>query len=203
MDNKEYLTEENYARGKKKVVAIALIVLVLGLLIGGSLIATGIIKSSQAQTSSSTEKSKETIQSEIDGLNSEMAILKAKKNQEFTSNGFSEEYYRLDNEINTKQNKIFDLKAEIRESNSGFNLTISKAKYVPLYMFGGFIIVASCMIASSIYMFAKRREILAFQAQQVMPVAKEGINKMAPTIGNAAGEIAKGIKEGLRDEEDK
>ena len=36
-----------------------------------------------------------------------------------------------------------------------------------------------------------------FHAQQVMPVAKEGIDEMAPTIGEAAGKIAKGIKKGL------
>jgi len=203
---KEFLTEENYERGKKKVITIALIVLVLGLLIGGSLIATGIIKSSQVETTSSTARSKETIQSEIDSLNSELATLKAKKNQEFTSNGFSEEYYRLDNEIKTKQSKITELETEKWKTDSGFNSTkdtISKAKYVPLYMFGAFIIIASCMISGSIYLFAKRREITAFTAQQVMPVAQEGIEKMAPTVGNAAGSIAqgitKGIKEGLKD----
>ena len=203
---KEFLTEENYERGKKKVVTIALIVLVLGLLIGGSLIATGIIKSSQVETTSSTARSKETIQSEIDSLNSELATLKAKKNQEFKDNGFSEEYYRLDNEIQTKQSKVSDLETEIWKAESGFNSTkdsISKAKYVPFYMFGAFIIIASCMISGSIYMFAKRREITAFTAQQVMPVAQEGIEKMAPTVGNAAGSIAqgitKGIKEGMKD----
>ena len=40
-----------------------------------------------------------------------------------------------------------------------------------------------------------------------MPLAKEGIKKMAPTVGNAAGEIAKGItsgiKSGLNSERDK
>lgn len=203
---KEFLTEENYERGKKKVITIALIVLVLGLLIGGSLIATGIIKSSHVETTSSSARSKDTIQAEIDSLNSELATLKAKKNQEFTSNGFSEEYYRLDNEIKTKQSKVIDLETEIWKADSGFNSTkdsISKAKYVPFYMFGAFIIIASCMISGSIYMFAKRREITAFTAQQVMPVAQEGIEKMAPTVGNAAGSIAqgitKGIKEGLKD----
>lgn len=203
---KEFLTEENYERGKKKVVTIALIVLVLGLLIGGSLIATGVIKSSHVETTSSTARSKETIQSEIDSLNSELATLKAKKNQEFQSNGFSEEYYRLDNEIKTKQSKVSDLETEIWKAESGFNSTkdsISKAKYVPFYMFGAFIIIASCMISGSIYLFAKRREITAFTAQQVMPVAQEGIEKMAPTVGNAAGSIAqgitKGIKEGMKD----
>ena len=44
------------------------------------------------------------------------------------------------------------------------------------------------------FMIAKRRSIYAFQVQQVMPVAKEEINEIAPTLGNAAGEIAKSVK---------
>ncbi len=50
------------------------------------------------------------------------------------------------------------------------------------------------MIAVSIYTFAKRREILAFSAQQVMPVAKEGIEKMTPTVSKSVEEITRGIK---------
>ena len=42
---------------------------------------------------------------------------------------------------------------------------------------------------------------MAFGMQQTMPLAQEGIEKMAPTVGNAAGTIAKdvaaGIKEGI------
>ena len=60
-------------------------------------------------------------------------------------------------------------------------------------------------------MFAKRREITAFTAQQVMPVtqeyiekmtpiAQETIEKMAPSVGKVAKEIAKNIKEGINDE---
>ena len=54
-------------------------------------------------------------------------------------------------------------------------------------------------IGAIIMIMAHRREITAFTTQQVMPVAKEGINEMAPTIGNAVGEIAKGIKKGLNE----
>lgn len=56
------------------------------------------------------------------------------------------------------------------------------------------------MISFSIYMVAKWRNIFAFQAQQVIPVAKESIEEMTPTIGSAAGEITKGIKKGLKDD---
>lgn len=55
------------------------------------------------------------------------------------------------------------------------------------------------------FLIGNRREIMSYTTQQVMPVAQEGIEKMAPTIGKASGEIAKGIakgiKEGLKDEE--
>jgi len=44
-----------------------------------------------------------------------------------------------------------------------------------------------------------RREIMAYQAQQVMPVAQEGAEKMAPTAGVVAKEIAKGVKEGINE----
>lgn len=59
-------------------------------------------------------------------------------------------------------------------------------------------------IAGGIVIFiAHRREIAAYTTQQVMPVAQEGIQKMAPTVGNAMGtigkELAKGIKEGINE----
>ena len=55
------------------------------------------------------------------------------------------------------------------------------------------------IIGGVILLIAHKREITAFSTQQIMPVAKEGINEMAPTIGNAAGEIAKGIKKGINE----
>lgn len=86
--------------------------------------------------------------------------------------------------------------------NSASN-EISRCKYVLFYMFGAFIIIASCMISFAIFMFAKKREITAFTVQQTMPLAKEGIEKIAPTVGNAVGtigkSIAKGIKEGINE----
>lgn len=101
--------------------------------------------------------------------------LRAQKTAESRSNGFSARYYELDNKIN-------------------------RVEMAPLfYILGGFIVITTSMISGSIYVFTKRREITAFTAQQVMPVAKEGIDEMAPTVGSAAKEVAKGIKEGLNE----
>ena len=62
-----------------------------------------------------------------------------------------------------------------------------------LIAFGG----VAVKLGMNLLFVGHKREIVAFQAQQVMPVAKEGIEQMSPTIGKAAGDIAKGIKEGL------
>lgn len=205
MEKKEFLNEESYQKGKKKIIAISLAIFIIGVLLGGGLIATGLIKSSNVKTESS-ERSKESIQEEIDSLNSELASLKAKMNEELLNNSLGEEYYRLQDEISSKTEKVQDLESEIWESESGFNSTsvsIEKAKYIPFYMFGGFIIVASSMIALFVYMIAKRREIAAFSAQQVMPVAQEGMQKMAPSFGNVAKEISKGITEGIQEGKNK
>ena len=44
------------------------------------------------------------------------------------------------------------------------------------------------------------RNIQAYFAQQHIPVAQEGMEKMAPSMGKAAEEVAKGIKKGLYDD---
>ena len=63
------------------------------------------------------------------------------------------------------------------------------------------------MISFAIFMFAKKREIMAYTAQQVMPVAQEGIEKIAPAVGKAMGTfgkgIVKGIKEGINEADEK
>ena len=58
------------------------------------------------------------------------------------------------------------------------------------------------MIPMIVFPIAFARDINAFNAQSTIPVAKEAVNEMAPTAGNVAKEVSKGIKEGL-DEENK
>lgn len=67
-----------------------------------------------------------------------------------------------------------------------------------MLMPGIFITIVGCMVR---FVVGNQRSIIAYQVQQGMPIAQEGIEKMSPIVGNAAKEIAKGIKEGLSDEE--
>ena len=72
-----------------------------------------------------------------------------------------------------------------------------------LTSFGFFV----AMIGGIILFMAHRREIVSYTTQQVMPVAQEGIEKMTPTVGKAAGtiskEVAKGIQEGIQEANEK
>lgn len=273
MEKKEYLTEENYQRGKKKIITIAVIILIVGILIGGSLITVGLVKQSKINSKYSEEakliKEKQ-LKDEKQILNEEFEIEKQKllankttlenkikpveeqikklEREPFT--GFDDAYYDRQDEIesleksietdkktisvienaldesfnhcsfsepknNVHTSKFCSIKTQLQKKIleitlldnefSDFNKESESMENIPFYIFGAFIIIATCMISGSIYMIAKRREILAFTTQQVMPVAQEGIEKMAPTIGNAGGAIAKGIakgiKDGLKDEE--
>lgn len=189
MSKTQYLNEEKYQTTKKKITIAAVLVLIIGLLIGGGLIAIGLTKNSQAKLS--TEEINE-IQTEIDSYNTQLASLKAQENQEFINNNFSEKYYNLDNEIDKLEAQIATLENKLNPDTYYL---------VAFYLIGGLIVISTLMISGFIYATAKGREIDAFYAQQQIPVAKEEIEEMAPTVGNAVGEIAKGIKKGLKDEE--
>lgn len=249
MKGNKYLNEENYQKTKKKMMIVSLIILIIGLLIGGSLIFTG-LKKQNIVNSNYSEKtkanldeklvaekgnlvnSKNELENKIKPVQDEIKSLERAKFE-----GFDDAYYarqdkieELNKSIATDKNSIkvidevldesfdycnFDeaqnnsytskycsLKNQLNDKND-FNKNFDSFNNIIFYMFGGFIIIASVMIAGFIFMFSKRREIAAFTTQQVMPVAKEGIEEIAPTIGKAAGEIAKGIKNGLRDDENK
>ena len=68
-----------------------------------------------------------------------------------------------------------------------------------LFITGGFVsfIGFGLTIGGAISMvIAHRREITAFTVQQTMPIAKEGIEAMTPTLENAAESISRGITRG-------
>lgn len=317
MQKKEYLTEENYERGKKKISKIALIILITGFLIGGSLIAVGVINQSKvnseyseenkAQVAEKLESEKKSLEvkkieletKKTNSLETEKKNLEAKKAEleekikpiqeqikglkREPFKGFDDAYYARQDKIDELEKSIdadkksisviddaldesFDHCAFDKTQNNtytskycaisnntdgdlkslsviekaldesfdwckfdeaknneftskycsykqqlddftSFNKSFNSSKYTVFYVMGGFVLFVSCMIAGSIYMITKRREIAAFTMQQTMPLAQEGMEKMAPTIGNAAGtigkELAKGIKEGINEADKK
>ena len=246
IENKEYLNEESYQKTKKKIVTISIIILIIGLLIGGSLIYKGIIvkkgldKDTVAQKEEEKKKEVEAQQKEqqkdlrinelnelientqkqIDNIEIQITKLKNEQTSIFEQDsGFSDRYNAKEIEIKEKQNekqslsiKLSEYKVELsslkstsylKEFNNMFSnntTTNNSQKYIKYFMLGGFVIFTCCIISGFVYMIAKRREILAFTAQQTIPVAKEGIEKMSESVskvgGDMAREISKGIEEG-------
>lgn len=227
-EKKEYLNEERYQKAKKKITSISLIILVVSLLIGGGLIAAGIIKTNSAKNNTNKlneENYNAAYKESLENVDvakkrlSEIATEKETLNKQYNSkqqecdslNMSDSDWYTKVNQCHREasdiQSKIDELESEEFDlNNKDYTVYIDKI-YAKRYYFLSFIgigvIFMGGMIALAFYVIAKRREILAFTTQQVMPVAQEGIEKIAPTIGNAAGTIAKGIKEGLKDEDTK
>ena len=63
-----------------------------------------------------------------------------------------------------------------------------------------FSFVFGIILPAALFGTAYKREMDAFTIQQKMPIKQETIEKMAPSVGEAAGTVAKGIKKGLKDE---
>ena len=63
-----------------------------------------------------------------------------------------------------------------------------------------FSFVFGIMLPAALFGTAYKREMDAFTIQQKMPIKQETIRRIAPSVGEAAGTVAKGIKKGLKDE---
>ena len=225
MTENKYLNEEKYQKAEKSITLAAILVLVVGLCIGGFLIYRGVAKPGNSKVESlkvqlETKKREledkgirfNTFAKYSDGEAYDLKIITNALDPSFNHCAFDE----------YKNNSITKEYCSAKNSTGHFASTTST-------MFGAFICIATCMISGYIFMIAKRRHILAYQVQQVMPVAQEGLEKVAPTIGKAgasiaeemapaigkvgatiakemapvygevAKEISKGIKEGLKD----
>ncbi len=95
--------------------------------------------------------------------------------------------------------QLYELDSPMRSGGILFDIFPALMVLMPCLGFGGVLILTS-----------KRRNIMAYSLQQTMPVAQEGIEKMAPTLGKAGasiskemapvyGEIAKEISKGIRE----
>ena len=211
MEEKKYLNEEKYKKAEKSITIVAILVLVVGLCIGGFLIYKGVAKPGTTKVEelkAALETKKNELESKgvlfsvftdySDGEAYDLKIITKALDPSFDNCHFTE----------YKNNPITKEYCSMKNSIGEFASTSS-------IMFGVFIRIATLMISSFIFIVAKRRHILAFETQQVMPVVKEGIDditptaakigasiakEMAPVYGEVAKEISKGIKEGLKDE---
>lgn len=122
------------------------------------------------------------IQEQIVKLEDKEASLRAKKDVIFRTEGFTEEYYKIDNEISRVQDEIWDLESQQRNNEMGNYRQIFMV--IPLLVF---VLIISIFISR----FAK---ISKMGSQGIIhPSEKTGhdIEKMASMMGKVAAEMAK------------
>lgn len=221
MDNNKFLNEKKYQNTKTIFIILAILFLIIGFVVGGLIIKKGLNKKNDIY-SKYTEENK---QAQIVSLNVQIKIAKSSlesKKAELIAQGLqpssnyedNESYnlYIINNVLNPSFNRCSFDEYKNNELTSQYCNLIKQLedtekldiKYkrksesfscIPYYMVGTSIILFSIIISISLFLIAKRREIIAFQAQQAMPVVKEGIEEISPALGKAAKDVINNIKD--------
>lgn len=221
MDNNKFLNEKKYQNTKTIFIILAIFILIIGFVVGGLIIKKGLDKKNDIY-SKYTEENK---QAQIVSLNVQIKIAKSSlesKKVELIAQGLqpssnyedNESYnlYIINNVLNPRLNRCSFDEYKNNELTSQYCNLIKQLedtekldiKYkrksesfscIPYYMVGTSIILFSIIISISLFLIAKRREIIAFQAQQAMPVVKEGIEEISPALGKATKDVINNIKD--------
>lgn len=221
MDNNKFLNEKKYQNTKTIFIILAIFILIIGFVVGGLIIKKGLDKKNDIY-SKYTEENK---QAQIVSLNVQIKIAKSSlesKKAELIAQGLqpssnyedNESYnlYIINNVLNPSFNRCSFDEYKNNELTSQYCNLIKRLedtekldiKYkrksesfscIPYYMVGTSIILFSIIISISLFLIAKRREIIVFQAQQAMPVVKEGIEEISPALGKAAKDVINNIKD--------
>lgn len=223
MEKKEYLNEENYQKTKNKISVIGKVVLTILWTIGLGLIGAGIFniikyndKDALKQEEAKLVKIQEELEQKVNPIEDEIKKLERSKYDAKTN----EERYAIEDRIEEltksieRERKQLELiKGSIDEFDSKCMFSdyrehelvstycdyreLNEMKIIPFIIPGIFISFLSFGLTMMFIMTTKRREIMAYGMQDMRPLAEEGIEKMAPSAGKVAEEVAKGVKKGL------
>ena len=224
---KEFLNEESYQRTKKVLIVLGIIaILVPAVLSYIFFIKPGLDIYKEAEnysipTEEEIQTQEDEINAEYDGLLEELEMkydeleteIEAKYTKEMGDDGWFDEQ-------STKNDEIFELNKqygsdkidlESERSDELFeteSVTVAELKQDEMkfpgtqkLIIGGIIAFAGIVAGIALLAVAFGRNVLGFKVQQTMPIAQEGVEKMAPSVGNLAKEVTKGVKEGLQEED--
>ena len=221
MDNNKFLNEKKYQSTKTIFIILAILLLIIGFIVGGLIIKKGLNKKNDIY-SKYTEENK---QAQIVSLNVQIKIAKSSlesKKVELIAQGLQpssnyedNESYNLyiitnvlnprlsncsfdeykNNELTSQYCNLIKQLEDTEKLDIKYERKSESFSCIPYYMIGTFIILFSIMISILLFVTAKRREIIAFQAQQAMPVVKEGIEEISPALGKATKNVINNIKD--------
>lgn len=176
MEQEKYLSEEKYQETNKKVKKTSKTLLIIGailLVIGIIMIIAGFISFKNAQNKA---------------MNS-------------FNNSASNLFDSFNNSINNDDGEEFvnSMKESATSVTDSSNDSFTS---VGLFALGGFVLSAGVVlliVGGVMAYMAHRREITAYTTQQTMPIKKETINDITPTVADAAGTIAESVNQGFEE----
>ena len=198
MNKKEYLNEEKFQKTKKSIKKMGLLILIIGISIAGFLIFQGVQRVTNnyktdelAIEKAKLEKMKENLINKgitpssdyNDGEAYDLHIINEALDPSFSHCRFDE----------CKNNELTKEYCKIKNANGGNGMG---GMFIAI---GVFIIIGTLIFSSAIIFSTHTREIMSYQAQQIMPIAQEGIEKMAPTMANVAKKMAPAYKEVVKE----
>lgn len=176
MEQEKFLSEEKYQETNKKVNNTSKILLTIGiilLVVGVIITITGFVNFNKTRNNM---------------MNS-------------FNNSASNMFDSFNNSIDNDDGREFV--DSMKESATSITVSSNNSfNSVMLIGLGGFISVAgfALIIAGGVMAYiAHRREITAYTTQQTMPIKKETINDITPTVADAAGTIAKSVSQGFEE----
>lgn len=179
MENKkEYLSEERYQKSNAKIKKIGKILLIIGgilLVIGFTLKIIGFLGVGKSGNN--------IVNNFVDDFNS-------------TSSNIIDDFNSFDVEDEDEETGIDIDFSGFQNTASGIFSNFSLLAISGFISSTGFVLV---IVGGVILIIAHRREIKAYTIQQTMPIAQEGMEKIAPSVGTIGKELAKGIKEGINE----
>ena len=176
MEQEKFLSEEKYQETNKKVNNTSKILLTIGiilLVVGVIITITGFVNFNKTRNNM---------------MNS-------------FNNSASNMFDSFNNSIDNDDGREFV--DSMKESATSITVSSNNSfNSVMLIGLGGFISVAGfvlLIVGGVMAYIAHRREITAYTTQQTMPIKKETINDITPTVADAAGTIAKSVSQGFEE----
>lgn len=176
MEQEKYLSEEKYQETNKKVNNASKILLTIGiilLVVGVIITITGFVNFNKTRNNM---------------MNS-------------FNNSASNLFDSFNNSINNDDGEEFvnSMKESVTARTDSSKDSFTS---IGLFALGGFISSAGfvlLIVGGVMAYMAYRREITAYTTQQTMPIKKETINDITPTVADAAGTIAKSVSQGFEE----
>lgn len=222
---KQFLTEENYQKGNRVFKTISLVILIVALVVGGGLIALGAVKQNEAgkineeraaAAEAEAEQNVAAARARVAEIDQEVAELQtqhdAKEDEcnslDMMADGWYTQRVACQREVSELWSQISHLEMEKFElENKDYGVlykTVGMEYYVVFYFVGGTVLLFGCVISLSMYLVTKRRALAAYHAQTHLPIIKEGVADVTPTVaqsaGTVAGSVAEGIAQGVKKE---